>query len=204
MPETPSPRWSLRSLSDQDSIRIHPVVLAAARCTPPISIYPSIGNKWQCGAHVRQCERSLSFHWHDDPPQQVRALLHNLLYNAPALVVILLHFVVALQRHRRRPRIGLVALQQLRPVVRFPCCHRSSDQCACQVQDCHCTATHLSIFCPVFLPSPRPPESTSQTSCWLLRTLTSCVRIRAHPSQPTVCSGSSYHPQSWFFSLFSS
>ena len=97
-------------------------------------------------AHVRQCERSLSFHWHDDPPQQVRALLHNLLYNAPALVVILLHFVVALQRHRRRPRIELVALQQLRPVVRFPCCHRSSDQCACQVQ----TATVRRLICQSF------------------------------------------------------
>ena len=45
------------------------------------------------GGHVRQCDPSLSFNWHGDPVQEVRALLHNLLHNAPALIGLLLLMV---------------------------------------------------------------------------------------------------------------
>ena len=83
---------------------------------------------------LRQCDPSLSFHWHDDPPQEVRAFLHDLLHRAPALVVILLHFTVALLQLHPRRRIELVTLRQPRPIVRFSSLHRSSDHCACQMQ----------------------------------------------------------------------
>ena len=85
-------------------------------------------------AHVRQCDPSLPFNWPDDPAEEVRAPVHNLLHNAPALVVILPHFMIAFLQLRPRPRIEVVTLQQLRPVVRSYSPQCSSDHCACQMQ----------------------------------------------------------------------
>ena len=50
--------------------------------------------------HVRQCDPSLPSDWHDDRPQQVGALLQNLLHVAFPLVVLLLHLDVALPQLR--------------------------------------------------------------------------------------------------------
>ena len=58
---------------------------------------------------------SLQVDWHEDPPQEVGALLLNLLHDAPALIVILPRLTVALRQLRHRPRVELVTLQQLRP-----------------------------------------------------------------------------------------
>ena len=100
----------------------------------------------------------LSFNWRDDPPHAIRALLQNLMHNALSLIV-LHYFVVALLYLYPRPRIEVLTLQQLRPIVlSSTSLHRSSDQCACQMQSCrslaggpilHRTATPLASFFPV-------------------------------------------------------
>ena len=46
--------------------------------------------------HVGPCDPTLSFDWHNDPLQEVRALLQDLLHNALPLVVLLLHLTVLL------------------------------------------------------------------------------------------------------------
>ena len=63
----------------------HPItvlLLALAAVTvprrdPPIVIFTRISVAER--AHVRQCDSSLSLLWQDDPPEEVRALLHDLL-----------------------------------------------------------------------------------------------------------------------------
>ena len=62
-------------------------------------------------AYVRQCDPSLSFDWHDDPPQEVRALMQDLLDNAPWLIVLLSYIMVALLQLHPRRRIEIASLQ---------------------------------------------------------------------------------------------
>ena len=66
-------------------------------------------------AHVRSCDPSL----HDDPPQEVRALLQNPLRNALPLLVPIHHLAVALSQLCACPRDESVTFQQLRPVAHF-------------------------------------------------------------------------------------
>ena len=102
-------RWSLGSkhlrfaavravLYNQDSVRVPPVVLAATRGTPPVALLllhpaavvvpysypPDVALQRvtrTVRARVRRCDSSLPFLWHDDLPEEVRALLKNLLHN---------------------------------------------------------------------------------------------------------------------------
>ena len=69
-------------------------------------------------ARVRQCDLSLPLDWHDDPPQDLRALLHDLFHNTLALIIILLRLIVALLQFRKHPKVEHISLHQLRPVVR--------------------------------------------------------------------------------------
>ena len=47
-------------------------------------------------AHVRQCDPSLPFNWRDDPPQEIRALLLDLLHEALELIILLSRLVADL------------------------------------------------------------------------------------------------------------
>ena len=137
--------------------------------------------------------------WHADPPQEIRALLHNLLHAALSLVVILPYFIIAFLQLRPRPRIELT-VEQLRPVVRSSRPDRSSYHHAWQMQTvaCQarqvllCTASPLCNFCPMSVPSRRPPVIFSQTSFWSRDTPTLYFRNRAYSKQPTVCLGICY------------
>ena len=68
-------------------------------------------------AHVRQGDPSLSFDWHRDPPQEVRALLENLLHDT---------------------LFESVTFCQVRPVARFSCFNGMEHQGAIQA---HVTAS---------------------------------------------------------------
>ena len=123
------------------------MVLAAARPSPPIAQFLPVprvkptrcnlhaergGNE---GTHVRQCDPSLPSNWRDDPPQEVRALLQNLLHDALSLVVLLPHIVVALLHLHPRPRSGgLRSSKGSDQSLSFSSLHPSSNQCACQMQ----------------------------------------------------------------------
>ena len=106
-----------RSVLITDSVRVLPTDVAAACRAAPAALFspftavtvlhrdpPDVICKrvsvtmW---GHARQCDPSLPLNGHDDPPH-IRALLQNLLHNALAQIIILLHLVLA----------------QLRPVVR--------------------------------------------------------------------------------------
>ena len=52
---------------------------------PPGAIFKRVSVTMR--AHVRPCDPALSFNWHDDPPQEIRTLLHNL-HHTLALIVI--------------------------------------------------------------------------------------------------------------------
>ena len=80
------------------------------------------------GAWTRNTFASLQF----GPPQEVCALLQDLLYNALPLTVLVPHVVVTLLYVHPLPRIEAVALQQLRPVVFVSSLHRLSDLCIFQ------------------------------------------------------------------------
>ena len=121
-------------------------------------------------AHVRQCDNSLTLDWHHEPPQEPRTLLHSLLHDAPALVVILSHFMVVSLQLQPRPRIELVTLQTAPTSPQSPILLS--------------TATPPSKVCPS-VPSPRAPRLFANALYWLQSTPTSCVRIHVYPSQPT-------------------
>ena len=90
---------------------------------------PSRTTRWNLRAHIGGSEgtrTTVSFNWHDDPSPEVRALLHNLLRSALALVVALLRLATTLLQHDHQPWIDLDTLHQLRPVVRPARLHRSS------------------------------------------------------------------------------
>ena len=64
---------------------------------------------------------------------------------------------------------------------------------ACQArQVLLCTASPLCNFCPMSVPSRRPPVIFSQTSFWPRDTPTLYFRSRAYSKQPTVCLGICY------------
>ena len=71
-------------------------------------------------AHTRQRDTCMFFDWLDDPPQEVRALLQNLLHKCLPLIVLLLHLAVALSQLRACPHVEPVTFHQVRPVARFP------------------------------------------------------------------------------------
>ena len=88
------------------SRRSLPIVLAAASRTPPVALLlsvlgrdpPSVVFKRESvtvRAHMRQGDFSLTFDWHDDPFQEVRASPQNILYNALSVLIFLLHLNVA-------------------------------------------------------------------------------------------------------------
>ena len=98
-------------LRTQDAVRVPPVVLTTARRSPPTAllllllfgIFKRIMLTMR--THVTQCGPTLSFGWHNDPSQEVRAPLQDLLHNALPHVVFLLHLTVARLQLRIRPRI---------------------------------------------------------------------------------------------------
>ena len=91
---------------DQDSVRIPAVVLAVTCSTPPVALLlpvlcgsaPDVVFKAaiSVAAHVRRRDSSVPSDWHDDPLQEDRASVHDLLYTALPLIV-LLPYLVALQ-----------------------------------------------------------------------------------------------------------
>ena len=130
-PETPSPRWGLCCLSMTKTLfrsfhlfwpphaahhQLHCffsllAAVAMLRWNPPNVIFTRCAVAMT--AHARQCDPFLQVNWHDDPPQEVGALLHNLLHDALAWIVILLRLVVASRQLRFCPGAELVPLQQL-------------------------------------------------------------------------------------------
>ena len=69
-------------------------------------------------ARVRQRYSSLPSDWHDDPPQEVRALVQDLLYNALPFIVLLPHLIESLLYLHPRPKIETFAFQKP-PTNRF-------------------------------------------------------------------------------------
>ena len=103
-------------LYDQDSVRVLPKLIWAPHhhlhyLPVPRGQPPDVIFNWEAvavTAHVRQCDPSLPSNWRPDPPQEVRALMQNLLHNALSLIVLLPHIVVALQYLHPRPRIEVL------------------------------------------------------------------------------------------------
>ena len=85
-------------------------------------------------AHLRQRDASLPSNWRDEPPEEVSALLQDLLHKALPLSVLLPHLAVAILHLHLRPRIELVTLQQLRPIARFSSLKCLLDQGAIQAR----------------------------------------------------------------------
>ena len=67
-------------------------------------------------AHIRQCDSFPLFDWHDDPPQEVRALCKHLLRNTLSIFVFLLHLAVASSQFQTCPFAQRVIF---RPVASF-------------------------------------------------------------------------------------
>ena len=81
---------------------VPPVALAATRGAPQVALLHLLvavlrrdppdclhtGSDDSEGTQTRQCDPSLPLHWHDDPPQEVCALLQNLLHNALPVVAL--------------------------------------------------------------------------------------------------------------------
>ena len=144
----------------------------------------SSGTRWQrgSGAHVRQCGHSLILYLHDEPSQEARALLHNLQHDALPLFVLL----------------PLQHSCNLTPVHASSSLFNSSDHSSALPDRHTCLASadcHLPEAGPILLCT-RPPSEVFRTPLfWRHVTPTSCFRIDAHPSQPTVCLEISYHRQ---------
>ena len=81
--------------------QLHCFSRAASR---PTKCSPQRGNRRQWRHTYDIVAPPCLFSCHDDPPQEVRALLHNLLRKAPALVVVLLRLLIALLQQYHHPR----------------------------------------------------------------------------------------------------
>ena len=137
---------------DQDSVRIPPVV--AATCSTPPDVFQRI--------HDNEGDDSVTpslSSWHNDPPQEVRALLQNQLHDALPFLVILIHLAVTLSQLRTCPRFEPVTVHQVRPVARFSRPNRLTHQSA--------TQTHIHLIAKVRAPA---CMETHPASCHLFPT----------------------------------
>ena len=66
---------------------------------------------------MRQCDTTLPFDWHDDPQEEVHALLQNLLRNALSALVFLVHFIVAFSHLLSCPCFESVIFRELFPIA---------------------------------------------------------------------------------------
>ena len=140
---------------------------------------------------------SLPLDWQDDPPQEIRALLPNLLHDTLSLVVVLLHFMRVLLQLRPHPRIELITLISSHRSSALPAliaprtvgpgrCRLSlsrsnpnsplhGDPCVQRLPKFSAvTASSRKLFAYIFLAANTP---------------TSYVRSRAYPNRPTICHG---------------
>ena len=162
-----------------------PITLTTTRRTPPIALLLAVPRRnppnvvfkresvttW---AYVRQSDSNLTFDWHDDPPQEVRALLQNLLRNALSAVVFLFHIIVAFSHFHTCPNAESAICQELFQELSSnrltsPHCilgasvsHRSENQCCAAkkkssslygVSRCHLPSAPISSQ---FLHLPKP------------------------------------------------
>ena len=102
-------------------VALLPLALAAVtmlRRDPPEVLFKRVSVTRR--AQVRQRDPSLSFNWHDEPPQDIRAPLQNLLHKALALVIVLLRLVTTLLQLSHHPGIDLITLQPVARPARSP------------------------------------------------------------------------------------
>ena len=126
---TPSLRCRVRSanfgisavtavLYDQDSVRSPPIILRTPPAALPLSVPrrdpPNVVFKRETVAmrvYTRQGDTSLTFDWHDDPLQEVRALARNIRRNTQSALVFLLHLTVAFPHLHTCPHAELTIFQ---------------------------------------------------------------------------------------------
>ena len=155
---------------------------------------------------------SLSFDWHDNPPQEVRACSHNILCNALSALIFLLYVIVAFPHVRACPyaepsRFPRICPNNLHNHFTSPHCVLSA---LAQVDSVHCSH-HRTLFhmcrkrrlvCFSLLPSSAPFVIT-RTPGWDAGTRAALLRDLHFASTETYrsekCPKSEYrHHQSQF------
>ena len=73
-------------------------------------------------AHVPHCDPFPPFHWHEDPNQEINALLQNLLLSALSAVCFLFYLVIAFSHFDTCPNAEFFVFEKSRPVTQFSSC----------------------------------------------------------------------------------